>query len=463
MTDQLAASSAEEHEVKLGFIYLAPGISKANAYTFFYAAFMVIGLLTFVSTGTAQVLNAMGIPLEEHGSASKDLVIVTEIVQILVFFVAGLAADRIGRREVISIGIIIMGISYVLYPFAETLNELLIYRGIYALGLGLSTGMVGTLIADYGSDRSRSTFVAVGGIFNGLGVVLITVIIAANMAPYLVAQGLEPIEASRITHYTIAGICFVSGIIFYLGLKPGTPGTKEERPPLGELVRSGFGEAIKNPRIGLSYCCAFVARSDQVVLGTFSVLWGTKVAMQQLDLDYATASGLGGLIFGMAGAASLLWLPILGFLLRKLNRVTGVIICMLSAAVGYSCTYFIDEATMFNTGEGFPLDGQALALFLLLGVGQISAFLGATVLISAEAPKLKRGAVVGMFNTWGAVGIFVAVYFGGLLFDSVGGYAPFLLIGVLNAFVAFLAVVVRVMSPGDMPGEIKHRETISAH
>ena len=99
MTEQPAAAPAEEQEVKLGFLYLAPGISKANAYTFFYAAFMVIGLLTFVSTGTAQVLNALGVPLNEQGGVTGNLVIVTEIVQIAIFGVAGVAADRIGRRE----------------------------------------------------------------------------------------------------------------------------------------------------------------------------------------------------------------------------------------------------------------------------------------------------------------------------------------------------------------------------
>ncbi len=447
-----AQSGQQVANEKLMFLELAPGISKLNAVTFLYAAFATIGLLTFVSTGTAQVLNAMGIPVAEHGDASKDLVIVAEIVQIIVFFFAGIAADRIGRREVAAGGIIIMGISYALYPFATSLNELLVYRGIYALGLGAAAGMVGTLIADYSSDRSRSVFVAVGGIFNGLGVVIITLVIAANLAPMLVDAGYTPIEATKITHFTIAGICFVSGIIFYLGLKAGTPGTKEERPPVSDLITSGFSEAWKNPRIALSYACAFVARSDQVILGTFTVLWGTNVAMEQLNIDYASASGKGGIIFGIAGTASLIWLPILGFLLRKANRVTAVIICMTIAALGYGGTYFIDEATMFNT-TGFPLGNQALLLFAFLGIGQICAFLGATLLISAEAPKLKRGAVVGMFNMWGAIGIFIAVYFGGQLFDSVGGYAPFLLIGSINALVVVLAIVCRIFSPGVKPGE----------
>ena len=458
MTDA-AAEEMEEQGIKLGFLRLAPGISKSNAYAFFYAAFATIGLLTFVSTGTAQILNAIGVPQDEQGTVTSNLVIVTEIVQILLFGVVGVIADRIGRREVAAFGIAVMGLGYALYPFATSVPELLVYRGIYAIGLGASTGMVGTLIADYSSKDARGKFVAVGGIFNGLGVIVVTVLFGARAAPMLVEAGYSPLAASQIAHGIVAAVCFISAIIFYIGLKPGTPGAHEDRPPVAELVMSGFTEAARNPRIALSYACGFIARSDQVILGTFTVLWGTTVGVSQ-GMDYATAAGKGALLFAVAGAASLLWLPVLGFVLDKFNRVTGVVIAMSFGAVGYGAMLLVDEATMFTT-SGFPIGGQAAALFALLGVGQISAFLGATILISHEAPPLKRGAVVGMFNTFGAIGIFVAVAIGGRLFDSVGGYGPFLLIGVLNAVVVLFAIVVRIMSPGDMQGS--SGETISVH
>jgi len=439
-------SESSESGIKLGFLQLAPGISRANAYTFFYAAFATIGLLTFVSTGTAQMLNAIGVPVDEHGDATGQLVIVTEIVQILIFGIAGVAADRIGRREVVSAGIAIMGLGYALYPFAGSVMELSAYRAIYALGLGLSTGMIGTLIADYPADSSRAKFVAVGGVFNGLGVVCVTLLFAARLAPMLVEMGYEPLMATRIAHLVVAAICFISAIIFYAGLKKGPPSHHDERLPVKELVSSGFTEALVNPRIALSYACGFVARGDQVILGTFTALWGTSVAVSQ-GMDFATASGKGGIIFGIAGFASLVWLPVLGITMDRFNRVTGVIFCMTCAAIGYGCTWFVDEARMF-TDSGFPLSLQATALFALLGIGQISAFMGATLLISAEAPRLKRGAVVGMFNTFGAIGIFIAAYFGGKLFDAVGGAGPFVLVGAFNAFVVLLAIVVRIKSPG---------------
>jgi MFS family permease len=450
MTDA-AAKGVQEQEIQLGFLRLAPGISKGNAFAFFYAAFATIGLLTFVSTGTAQILNAIGVPQDEQGTVTSNLVIVTEIVQILLFGAVGVIADRIGRREVAAFGIAVMGLGYALYPFATSVPELLVYRAIYAVGLGASTGMVGTLIADYSSDTARGKFVAVGGIFNGLGVIVVTVIFGARAAPMLVEAGYSPLAASQIAHGIVAAVCFISAIIFYIGLKPGTPGAHDERPPVAELIMSGFTEAARNPRIALSYACGFIARSDQVILGTFTVLWGTTVGISQ-GMDFATAAGKGALLFAVAGTAALLWLPALGFVLDKFNRVTGVVISMSIGAVGYGAMMFVDEAVMFTT-SGFPLGGQTVVLFTLLGIGQISAFLGATILISHEAPALKRGAVVGMFNTFGAIGIFVAVAIGGRLFDSVGGYGPFVLIGVLNAVVVLFAIVVRIKSPGDMSND----------
>lgn len=426
--------------LKFMFGYLAPGVSRLNGIVFLYSAFATIGLLTFVSTGTALVLNAkFGIPVAEQGTISGDLVIVTEIMQFLVFGVVGVAADRIGRREVFAIGIFTMGLGYLLYPFADTVTELIAYRAIYAVGLGASTGMLGTLVADYSSDSSRGRFVAVSGIANGLGVIIITLVFGRNVPPLLIDMGFDAVRATELTHMAVFAMCALSALLFWVGLKPGTPAADEEKPPVKELIISGIAEA-RNPRIALSYASAFVARSDLVILGTFVVLWGTVAGVQD-GMDPAKAAARGAGLFGLCSGAALLWLAILGSFMDRFNRVTTVIVCMTLAAIGYGVMIFVDN----------PLEKDAIPLFLMLGVGQISAFFGATTLISSEAPRLKRGAVIGTFNMCGAIGIFVASGLGGRLFDSIGPYAPFLLIGALNGCVALMAVLVRIFSPGQMP------------
>ncbi|GIT36174.1 MAG: hypothetical protein Ct9H300mP6_00420 [Gammaproteobacteria bacterium] len=44
---------------------------------------------------------------------------------------------------------------------------------------------------------------------------------------------------------------------------------------------------------------------------------------------------------------------------------------------------------------------------MLLGVGQQCAFFAATTLLGQEAPPMKRGAIVAVFNLAGALGILI--------------------------------------------------------
>ncbi len=435
-------SSSDAQDRKFLFVWLQPGITSLNAIIFCYASFATIGLLTFVSTGTALVLNAkFGIPTSEQGTISGDLVIVTEIVQLLVFGVVGVLADRIGRREVFAAGMLIMGVGYLLYPFANSVSELMAYRALYALGLGASTGMLQTIVADYPQDCSRGKLVALGGMLNGLGVICVTVLFGRFAPPALVAAGFDAITTTKIVHIIVFIACTISSSVFLAGLKKGTPSSHEEHLPVRELILSGYTEAGRNPRIALAYASAFVARSDLVILGTFTVLWGAVAGVEQ-GLDPAIASARGAGIFGIASVAALLWLAILGPVMDRFNRVSGVIFCMACATIGYGSMWLVDD----------PLSHGAIPFFLLLGVGQSSAFFGATTLISHEAPRLSRGAVVGAFNMCGAIGIFVASGLGGRLFDAVGPAGPFALIGFLNGLVFLMAIVVRIKSPGHIPG-----------
>ena len=424
---------------RLGPIWLVPGVSMLNAMSFAFAAYTTIGLLTFIATGTPYVLNAnLGIPLDDQGRYTGDLQLLNEIVLLLVFAPAGILADRIGRRGVYAVGLFAMGLAYLLYPLAHSIFELSIYRAIYAVGIGLATGMLGTIVADYPQDISRGKMVAMVGILNGLGVVTVTFTIA-RLPGILADAGYPPLDAGRYAHWVAAGFCVLSGIVVARGLQKGAPVQREEQPPLKETMMAGIVVG-RNPRIALAYACAFIARSDLVILGTFTTLWGATAGIEA-GLDPARAAARGAQIFGTASLAALLWLPVIGSIVDRMNRVSGVALCMSIAVVGYLCTLFI----------GDPLDRASLLLFALLGIGQISAFLGATVLISHEAPAATRGAVVGMFNVFGALGIIVSVGVGGRLFDAYFPAAPFIFIGLITILVVIMAVIVRIKSPGSMP------------
>ena len=432
--------ATEESGIRfLRFIRLMPGVMSGHAWSLLYGALFTIGLLTFVSIGTPLILNLnLGIPLEEQGDVTGTLGFWTEIAQILLFVAVGVAADRIGRRSVYAIGMLIMGLGYLLYPLADSLTELTIYRIIYAVGVAFAAGMLATVVNDYPAEASRGKMVTVVGILNGLGVVAVAFGFG-SMPEWLVGNGVDGATAAKYTYWTVTFFCVLTAIVLRFGLQPGTPVQNDSQPSVKELALAGLSNA-RNPRIALAYAAAFVARSDLVVLGLFTVLWG-NVAAVAAGMDPAEATTVGRRLFGTAQLAALLWAFILGPFLDRFNRVGLMAFCMGLAAVGYCGVWFVED----------PLALSALPLFALLGVGQISAFFGATTLIGQEAPAVERGAVIGVFNFAGAIGILFSTKIGGVIFDSIDPAAPFLMIGILNGLLFVAAIVVRIIAPGPNP------------
>ena len=263
-------SNDNPHGLKFGPVNLMPGISRGNAWALMWGAFFIVGLLAFVSVATPYVLTVyLGVPESEQGTIIGDLVFWAEVTQILIFGLVGVAADRFGRNWLCAIGMLAMGVSYVFYPFAESVGELTVYRVIYAIGLGISTGMLATVVADYPQEKSRGKMLALWGFLNGLGIVLIIAVLG-NLPDMLVEAGYTEITAGRYTHAVAAVGCVVAAVVLGFGLKKGTPVHAEKRPTVMELIRSGVREG-RNPRIALAYASAFVSRGDLVILGTFAV------------------------------------------------------------------------------------------------------------------------------------------------------------------------------------------------
>jgi MFS family permease len=417
---------------RLGPVELAPTVQPRHAWTYLAAAFFSISMITFVSIGQAYILNQnLGIPIHMQGTVSGDLVFWTEIVTLLLFGPAGAVMDRIGRKPVYAAGFLVLALAYILYPLAKSVTELTIYRMIYAVGVVAVTSGLATVLVDYPAERSRGKLIAIVGFLNGLGIVVLNQFFG-GLPLRLAGHGFSSSEAGFWTHASVATTCAVMAAVVAFGLKGGTPVRQEERPPLGKLLMSGIHHA-RNPRILLSYAAAFVARGDQSIIGTFVPLWGTTAGIA-MGMEPAEAVKKGTLMFVISQGAALLWAPVIGPLIDRWNRVTALTVSMGLAAAGYLSLVLI----------GNPLDSWSAIFFVLLGIGQISAFLGSQSLIGQEAPREARGSVIGAFNISGAIGILLITMTGGRLFDGMSPKAPFLIVGVINLLVMVAGIVVRM-------------------
>ncbi|MGD8274604.1 MAG: MFS transporter [Thiohalocapsa sp.] len=417
---------------RIGPVVLAAGVSRWNGYTFLLSAFLSIGLMTFITAGQTYILNAhLGVPESVQGTITGDLVLLTEIITLLLFIPAGVLIDRVSRRGVFAVGFLMLGATYVLYPLATSVEWLFAFRVIYAIGVVAVAGALSTVLVDYPIERSRGKLVAMVGVLSGLGVVVMNQGFG-SLPDLLTLRGLGPLEAGVLTHFAVAAVCVLGALAVRVGLQAGVPVHREERPTVRTLFLSGFAQA-RNPRVLLAYAAAFIARGDQSINAAFLILWGT-LAGRAAGMDNAEAVMNGTFIFVIAQIAALLWAPVMGPILDRMDRVTGLAICMVLAAVGNLALILLDD----------PYGDYRLVFFILQGIGQISVFLAAQSLIGQEAPQNQRGSVLGAFNISGAIGILIITAVGGRLFDAVDPRAPFVVVGSINVLLVFASLYVRL-------------------
>jgi MFS family permease len=417
---------------KLWGVRLAPGVDRRAMTAFLVAALASTGLMTFMNFVQPYVLSEIvKVDPSRQGVVSGDLGMVSELVMIACVGLAGAFSDRIGRRAVYAAGFLVLGLSYLLYPWAGSVSALFGLRAIFAIGAACVTAMLGAVIADYPAPEDRGRATGRMGIMNGLGVI-ITLFVLAKLPARFSKAGASLVDAGRITYAIVAVLCLLAAILVARGLARGPSITRAvSGESLITRAREGF-RAGRDPGIALAYAAAFVSRGDLVVVGTFLTLWVQRAAIEK-GLDPAKALAMGGMIAGIAQTAAFLWAPIMGAICDRLSRVSALAVALGLAAVGYA-------------GVGLVRDPTGTAMIVavtVVGIGEISAVIASQVLVAQQSPPDRRGTISGAFGIFGAFGILLATKLGGHLFDGLAPSAPFVMMGALNAIVFVWAMLVR--------------------
>ncbi|GMU74554.1 MAG: hypothetical protein AMXMBFR45_00450 [Gammaproteobacteria bacterium] len=421
---------------RLGPIELVPGITRGNVLVKLWAAFVGIGALSGISILQSYILNVhMHVPRAEQGTLSGDLAFWTEIIGLLLFVPFGVAADRLGRRTVLVFGFVMVGLGWGLYPFAENPGELLAFRMVYAIGAPAVAGALATLVNDYPADRSRGMLIGITSICNTLGTIFASKFIG-SIPDYLHQHGIDAITGGKVMFLTGSVVCLLTAVLAARGLAPGLPAGRQRRPPVGELVRSVLG-ATRNPRISLAYAGALVARSDVVIKGLFLGLWAIQAGRHE-GLSPARAMAQFGTMILIMYGVSLVSAPVFGWVIDRVNRVTALIIALVTASVGYLSMPLVTS----------PLHLEMAPLLILLTLGTSFMVKATLSLLGQEAPVAERGSIIAGSSFCGALGILVFTAVGGRVFDSWGPWAPFVLAGAYQAVLLVIAIVVRMVAPG---------------
>ena len=428
-------SDTEEYGLKLGPIKILKGVSPVNILTLFFASFFGIAVMSYMNSGQPLIFGQiLGVAENDFGRLAGKLTFYHEIIVIICIAPIGALSDRIGRRPLYMLAFLLIGIGHFLYPLAENEDQLLLFRMVFAVGTASASAMLAAVANDYPVESSRAKMIAATMLFNAVGMVVLTGLFK-NLPDIYQNAGYDVATSVKYTRWTVSGCCFVVAAAVIVGLKKGAPSQVTEREPMLSTIMVGLSQARK-PRIALSYAAAVVSRGDLAVLSTFFTTW---LFLEGRDRGMtATDAMSGGFTFYIiVQAAALVAAPVIGIMLDRMDRVIGLIIAMVLAGAGYLSLAFV----------GDPLGTEMYFAAVLIGFGEIAANLSSLSLVGKEAPPKGRGAVIGMFSLFGAVGILLVASIGGVLFDEVSRIGPFVLVGIANIIVLVLAVIVLKVDP----------------
>ena len=413
-------------------IDLSEGVKRRHLLAYFFAAFIsssYAGALAMLQPGLLQV---MGIDRAAQATRTGNLSALQEIILILFFGPVGALADRYGRKPVYVFGLLMTALGFSLYPHADSMTELVLYRIIIAFGSAAMIGMMVTVIADYTRDSTRGKANGLQALIATLGAFLPP---ALGALPQLFAnQGYDQLAAQQMTFAIAGSLGVVGALVVMVGLAPHVGRASQEvRESIATMMREGL-RASRNQGIALSYGAAFISRGDLAVTGAFLSLWLVQFGTGELGLQPSEAMfelAVPRVMTVVSGA--LVGSLLMGYINDRVSRVTAVTLASGLAAAVYLSIFFVDD----------PTAPWVLGLLAMMGVAEISAFVSSQALVGERAEPTRRGAIIGLFGVAGAIGILVGTAGGGWLYAQFGPSTPFVLFGCLNGLVCLWSLRVK--------------------
>jgi putative MFS transporter len=371
---------------------------------------------------------------------------------------SGMAADRWGRRTVITSTLIIFGIASGLSGFAVNYQMLLILRFLTGFGLGGELPAASTLISEYSPTKIRGRNVIILESFWAWGW-----IVAA-----LVAYMLIPVYGWRVAFWVGA-----VPALFAAYLRKAIPESPRYLESVGKIEEADILVGKMEQQAGISvelksHDTEMRSRENKVRV-TFLDLWSGKYIRSTIVLWVIWF----GINFGYYGFV--LWTPTLlmsnGFALVKSFEFT-LIMCLAQLPGYFSAAYLVERVGRKKVLSVY-FAGTAVAAWLFGHAGSTSEVLmfgcllyffslGAWGCVYAYTPEIyptaARASGTGWAAAFGRLGAFTAPLIVPVIFSTYGeqlGYRyVFVMLTAVFAIVAFVVAILGKETMGKSLEEI---------
>lgn len=354
---------------------------------------------------------------------------------------SGMAADRWGRRTVITATLVIYGIASGLSGFAGSFPVLLVLRFLTGFGLGGELPAASTLISEFSPASKRGRNVIFLESFWAWGWIL------ASLVAYL----LIPVYGWRTAFWVGAVPALFAAVLRQLIPESPRYLAKAGRlPEADKLVRQMEKQAgIESPEDPATVAAATTPASKI----TFATLWSRKYLRRTIVMWVIWF----GINFGYYGFV--LWTPSLlvgrGFDLVRSFEFT-LIMCLAQLPGYFSAAWLVEKLgrkkvlALYFAGTAISawLYGHAASTAAVLAFGCLLYFfsLGAWGCVYAYTPEVypteARASGSGWAAAFGRVGAFVAPFAVPALYHAFGEQAGFVNVFILLASVFILVAAV---------------------
>ena len=315
----------------------------------------------------------------------------------------GFFSDKIGRKPIISLGLILFALGSVLGALTHSIYGMILARTLQ--GMGAIGSVLIALLADLTPDDQRTKAMAVIGMSIGL-----TFSLAMVLSPVLTA------------HFGLSGLFYLTAFLAGLGLvllhrliptpdKEVFHGDSEANPALFKQVLSH--KTLQNLNAGI-FCQHFI------LTATFFAI---PLVLKQQHLQQQWYFYLPLVLFSF-----LLMLPCILYAEKK-KRMRFV---FLSA---------IFLLSLSQLGLAFAYSNwPSLCVLMLLFFAPfniLEAMLPS--LVSKQAPPQSKGTAMGIYSTSQFLGLFFGGVFAGFLYEYAGSQAVFLINALLGLLWFFLS------------------------
>lgn len=351
---------------------------------------------------------------KELGMTDFEIGIVIAIYSLVQFLfnpILGKISDKVGRRPVILVSLLLTVVSYIIFSYSTTFLILLFSRLLAGFG-GSNIGVAQAYIADVTTKEERSKGMGLIGAAFGLGFVF---------GP--IAGGFLSKYGYDIAGFGAAGFSLLAFLFAFFALPESNLERTQSKKFEVKLFDFDFTlTTLKRPVLGTMIMLFFIIVFSMAnIYGTFSLI-GYKV-YRFSDQEIGYLLGITGLIGAIIQGGAIRYLA------KKFNDKTLILSGTIFMTFGLG---------LIPYGQNFL--GVAIVVSIL-GTG--TGLLQPTILsmVSKFSPDHEQGAILGLNQSMSSLARVLGPLWGGFSYEFFGYEAPFLTGAIFTLLTFFIAAV----------------------